>query len=491
MAALRLDGYVRVSRVAGREGESFISPAVQREQVERWAKLRGVEIVEWHEDLDVSGGVLKRPGLDALMERIRTGATGGIAVARLDRLSRAGVADALGLIEEIHSRGGQIAIVDLGADPTTTFGEFATTVMLAMARMERRRLTEGWATAQGAAIERGVQIAPRAIFGYDRGANGRLVPNADSTVVEELYRRRAGGTSWLELARFLDEVRPRTDRHWTRQTVRTMLLSTTYLGEVHHGDHRKAGAHQALVDRDLWEQAQAAPTGRTPRGSYLLSGLVRCASCRHTLRGTTLGRGNGKRAYKCAVHHGAGRCPAPTTVMVEALDAHVERVFLGHLDDFEIRAAESSEGLAGARRALTHAEGELTAFRDDLRVREALGTPSWLEGLEARTTAVREAQERVEHALRASPIANVPPVGDSWGDLALDERRTILTAAVDAVFVRPTGNARRRRPIEDRAHVLFRGEGPADLPQPNRTAGPIVPFTWSSNEPTDLGVAAA
>src|SRR3954452_15777574 len=97
---MRLDGYVRVSRVGGREGESFISPAVQREQIKRWASLRGVAIGKWHTDLDVSGGKLERPGLDAAMARIRAGKTGGLAVARLDRFSRAGVADALKVVEE-------------------------------------------------------------------------------------------------------------------------------------------------------------------------------------------------------------------------------------------------------------------------------------------------------------------------------------------------------------------------------------------------------
>ena len=30
-----MDGYVRVSKVGGREGETFISPQVQRERIER------------------------------------------------------------------------------------------------------------------------------------------------------------------------------------------------------------------------------------------------------------------------------------------------------------------------------------------------------------------------------------------------------------------------------------------------------------------------
>lgn len=84
-----MDQYVRVSRVAGRSGESF-SLDLQREQGAAWAASRGVEVTVVHEDLDQSGGKLERLGLDALMERIRAGETDGMIVSKLDRLTRPG-----------------------------------------------------------------------------------------------------------------------------------------------------------------------------------------------------------------------------------------------------------------------------------------------------------------------------------------------------------------------------------------------------------------
>ncbi len=113
-ANISLDGYIRVSQTRGREGDSFISPKVQRDCIQKWADARSVSIVAWHEDLDQSGGKLHRPGLDAMLGRIRSGQTGGLAVAHLDRLSRAGVADALRLVESVHEAGAKIAVVDLG-----------------------------------------------------------------------------------------------------------------------------------------------------------------------------------------------------------------------------------------------------------------------------------------------------------------------------------------------------------------------------------------
>src|SRR3954471_14567523 len=125
---MKLDGYIRVSRTNGREGDSFISPDVQRAKIEGWARLRDVEVAEWHTDLDQSGGKLSRPGFDTALERVKTGETGGVVVAKLDRFSRAGVADALKLIESIIEAGGEIASVEEGLDPTTPFGEFGMTV---------------------------------------------------------------------------------------------------------------------------------------------------------------------------------------------------------------------------------------------------------------------------------------------------------------------------------------------------------------------------
>lgn len=186
----RMDGYVRASRVSGRAGESFISPAVQREQIEGWAKLRGVEIAAWHEDLDQSGGKLNRPDLNALLARIEDGDTEGVVVAKLDRLSRLGVADALKLVERITDGGGSIAAVDLGLDPTTPFGEFGMTMMLAMARMERRRLSDSWATAKAMAMDRGVKIGPRrSATRGSQTAHSASIPKMDRSCPRRIARQ--------------------------------------------------------------------------------------------------------------------------------------------------------------------------------------------------------------------------------------------------------------------------------------------------------------
>ena len=59
-----VDGYVRVSQVKGRHGESFISPVLQREQIVGWAKLKGAVVASVFEELDESGARSDRPMLE-------------------------------------------------------------------------------------------------------------------------------------------------------------------------------------------------------------------------------------------------------------------------------------------------------------------------------------------------------------------------------------------------------------------------------------------
>lgn len=49
-------GIVRVSQVGGREGESFASPAEQRERIRAACERDGLELIRTIDELDVSGG---------------------------------------------------------------------------------------------------------------------------------------------------------------------------------------------------------------------------------------------------------------------------------------------------------------------------------------------------------------------------------------------------------------------------------------------------
>ena len=124
MAVKTADGYVRVSRRGGREGDSFISPEVQRRKIADWATLHGVEIVQWWEEIDQSGKKLQRPMFQQALARCEHGETGGIVVARLDRFARSAV-DALTSIRRLTDAGARLVSVEDNFDGSTPMGRFA------------------------------------------------------------------------------------------------------------------------------------------------------------------------------------------------------------------------------------------------------------------------------------------------------------------------------------------------------------------------------
>lgn len=73
MLHLPIEGYIRVSRVGDRAGESSISPEIQRRAIEAWATERGLEVAIQEPEENVSGGTMDRPVFSGIMDRIRAG----------------------------------------------------------------------------------------------------------------------------------------------------------------------------------------------------------------------------------------------------------------------------------------------------------------------------------------------------------------------------------------------------------------------------------
>lgn len=457
----RMTGYIRVSRIAGRESDSFISPDVQRKQITAWASMRGVEIVQFYEDLDVSGGTRSRPGLDAFLEDLRNGDTQGIVVARLDRLSRLGVGDALALVQEIHEAGGQITAIDLGIDPSTMFGEFAMTLMLGLARMERRKLSESWVEAKERANDRGVQISPTP-FGYQRADDARLEPDpVYGPIVTEAFRLAAAGGVDAALAHLLEHGNGRT---WTSSTVRRLLTKRSYLGEARYGDLSNLDAHPALVTRAIWEAAQPEPTARRrPKATFPLSGLASCAQCGNVLVGAR-GGSDARRTYRCsaALSTWKGkRCTSPTTVTAELLEQLVRTATVDALSDHTgFTAMDCTSDLTEAEDALRDAERELDDLLSDAALRKTLGADRFRILAQTTVQSVEQAHREYTQLARQSAQTLRMPTVELLQDAVPYELGELLRGVLDDIRV-----TRGRSPLAGRVQII-----PKCLPADARVA---------------------
>jgi site-specific DNA recombinase len=483
-----LDGYVRVSRVHGRSGEGFISPAVQREQIERWAELRGAFIGHVFEELDESGGRRDRPLLMRAVERVERGESDGLVVAYLSRFGRSQL-DGLTTIERITRAGGVFFSVQQGLDFSTDVGRHMLREMLSWAELELDRTRSTWATARERAIARGVCIGPRP-FGYLRTASGRLSPDpVEGPLVTELYRRRAAGARIMDLRDLLRESGVPTARGnaWNMNTVRVIVKNRVYLGEVHHGEFINPKAHAPLVDEDTWNRAQLLPHRLPPRRGKetpLLRGILRCAGCQRLLQ--TCRRDVGTRherlCYLCRALRQAGTCPAPVQVNDSLVEPYVEALFWQELS--RAKRQPAARRLERLKQEVDRRVRELEAYRDNDRLPTTIGPNRFARGLAVRARRLEQARLELSRAQVEASTPRLPSLGElrqQWPSMSLDQRRAAIAQVIDCAFVTDAI----RRGIEARLYVCAPGRAPAGLPPPN-PRGPLEtrPFDPSTCAPS-------
>ncbi len=472
--SLSLDAYVRVSKVGGRGGESFISPAVQSERIEAWAQLHGAQLT-WHEpELDVSGGGMQRPVFDRIMERIRSGESGGLVVAKLDRFART-LVGALGILEEFERQGAVLVSVADNIDLSTPVGKAFLRILLVFAELERDRISESWKAATTSAIGRGIHIAKFTPAGYVKGENKRLLPGPLAPAIREAFQMRAAHGSRTEIARRLDQSAPRPGGgRWTPPMVERIIKNRVYMGHAYRGESLNRDAHAPIVTAAEWHAANLAPVRAAARGKKpnLLGGIARCAGCRYLLapgKSSWGASGESVLGYRCRRVHTAGVCPAPAQVNARKLEDYVEAIWREGVASEGFLVQPDSDELESASQALSEAEEELASFAADLTARRALGA-GYHAALQARAAAVDSARARLKRA--GSPRPHQEQL-ERYDELPLAERKRILGSSIDAIVVRRGHSS---VPTEERVEILWRGEGPDDLPRRGRENGPIRPY---------------
>jgi site-specific DNA recombinase len=493
---LPVDGYIRVSRVGDRGGESYISPDVQRDAIKAWARERDVDLVLHEPEENVSGGSMDRPVFNRLMARVRNGVSGGIVVWKLDRFARTLVGGLTTLNELTQRRALFASATEPLFDFTTADGRIFLQLNLMMAEYFRERAKESWETSLVYAVGRGVHIAPDVPYGYVKNEGKRLMPDDRAPFVRAAFERRAGGAAFHRIADWLNTAAPprRDGRQWVASSVERMIRRRVYVGVAHWGAHENTDAHEALVDGALWRAAQESirPTSNRRRAedTALLHGIARCAGCRFQMsRALTNSRGNERQYYRCRVVRVSGRCDAPACVRADrgdGLEAYVEDVVCAELD----RRAKSYVDLsdrgatAEALEALELAREDLEAMRSDTGARRRLGA-HWLSFVEPLVEAFESAGRRVD-ALRAAQLT--PSVAgltaDAYRSLERQERAEVLRAMIDCVFVRNVRGPKGPHAVpvdERRVRILWSGQAPADLPATGRVSV-VVPWLGFEDE---------
>jgi site-specific DNA recombinase len=468
------DGYIRVSRVGGRDGDSYRSPHDQREAIERLAAAHGLALGEVVLEEDVSGGKkAEQRGLERLVRKVESGESEGLLVWRVSRLSR-NLADGAVVAERVGQAGGRLIGEDL--DTAQPMGKALMGFLLGWAEEELDQRRAGFARAVGGAIERGAYVSAVPPLGYTR-VNQRLVAvPEEARMVRGLFERRAGGASWTELARWMDSQ----GRPMSRSGLKALMENEAYLGVARNGGFRNEGAHEAIVGRALFEQANAARGLRPVHNGALssvamLRSLCRCATCGGTMT-VTWTRGarvpaTGERtklpAYACRGDSARGRCPARAYVRVDQLDPFVEAHVLGAFEGEGplAEAVASSEALDAAALALDEASHAVREVLASPRLVAALGADEFAALVEnAKAEEARARREYAEARNRSRAVGGFRgAMLEVWPTLTPGEKRELLGGFVERVVVR-AARGQRGLPLERRVQVVFAGNVVLDEP---------------------------
>ena len=499
---LQLLAYGRVSDVKGRSGETFISPEDQMAKCRAYAETYEHTILEEGLDLDVSGGVMDRPVLNRFVAKIKAGKAQGLIVAKLDRFSRSSKG-ALNALEEIEAAGGVLISAQEQIDSTTAAGRFVRAIFLATAEWERERIGESWNSAQTRAVERGVHISRHVPPGYVRGGGGKLEPHPKhGKAISRAYDMAAKGISSADIARFLTEQGVTSGDNektiWQGTRVSRLLKNRVYLGQARYGEIVNDNAHEPLTTLETWHLAQRPKRGAavSSDSSYLLSGIVRCASCRYAMR-PQKGSGKGKRkvgSYRCQCDSANGRCEHPSVIVMSRLDEYVleaffDRVILGRENEpVEQDNSYAVAALEEAREALVeierlHRDGELGAVAYGKALEAALVEVASAERELAARQTIDIGAAAVDLRPQLEETQGRLEAGESVVDLmrengGLELARRSLASEIEAVFVRPAASRSKTLPISDRVKIVWAGEEELELPKRGHAAFAPTPYTW-------------
>ncbi|MBS2023350.1 MAG: recombinase family protein [Deltaproteobacteria bacterium] len=445
----------------------------QLRRCQAYASLRDWRVVGTYADLHVSGSHMERGEVQRLLSDARR--RGGapfqfVLVDDLSRLSR-DVGDMWRVVfGDLASA--NVAVVDVSSGVVSTddvsemqFG--AQALLGTMLRKHVRRQTHRG--LEGRAL--GGFCTGGRTFGYAsvqetnppdplHPRKVRVIQEEQAVTVRRIFTEYANGSGYAAIAASLnadgvpapyDATRRPVPRHgWAGSTIRAMLFNRAYIGELiwnrrqfsnrpgqraRKARKRPVAEHRtttrpelAIVSRELWDavhsrlgrRAGGRPSGTGSR-TYLLSGLLSCATCGGNMSviGASVRDGRRYPQFGCSARKNKGRsvCSNGMTISEDKLN----KMVLGALSDallapgcidrfvarFNARVAAAQEGNAVEEARAQALKAVLDQEERVRRLTDAVVQAGWSDALGVRL--------KQEEARLAALRQDVPAAGETAG----------------------------------------------------------------------------
>lgn len=335
---IRVAGYCRVSTDREDQANSFASQ--QRYFREYIRNHPGWELHEIYADEGITGtSTKKRVQFNRMIRDAYAGKFRLILTKEVSRFSR-NILDTIAYTRQLRAMGIGVIFAADGINTLEPEAEMLLSFLASMAQEESRRTSARVVWGQTRQMERGVVFGPP-LLGYTV-KNGVISIEPEGAEAVRLifhkYGREQVGTA--ALARYLTQKGIRTgsgSTKWYPATLVKILRNEKYVGDLvqkktytpdflTHEKRPNRGAvpqiilknhHEPIVDRELWELAQARLAAGNKHGSrgeghsnrYIFSGKIRCGQCGSSFVGRVRRRSDGSsyRRWSCAAAVREGR----------------------------------------------------------------------------------------------------------------------------------------------------------------------------------------
>lgn len=454
MDQMRVFGYARVS--GAEQGKHGTSLGAQQDEIRRYCELHRLPKPTLFVEVESADGAKleRRVELARLLELAGRGDL--VLVTRVDRWSR-DIAHAVNSVRELVARGVRWVAISDSIDAATPHGDSTLGIMAWAADQERRRIRDRTVGRRKALRDEGKYVEGPAPVGYRRARGHVLevVPD-EAAVIQALFERCAEGQSLRELAASLARD---FDFHRDKQPLHRMIRNRVYLGEVK--DSKGVWLpqiHEPIVSPELWARAHTAiakrrlggrkPSSQSRTAAWLLRSLAVCAACGRRMTSAYVERRKGVYTdyYLCRGRQTKAGCMAPY-VPVKRTDALMGDLALDRLHDLreelgrppararkDRHRQQSTAQLDRKRERLIDMAADGTITVNDLRQR-LKAVDERLAEVAARAEAERRRNATHEPEIRRQLSADTGFIRQSWAQIAVPERREIVTLLAARVAI--------------------------------------------------------
>lgn len=312
--------YLRVSTTE--QAEEGYSLKEQEERLRKYCEAMDWVLVKIYTDGGFSGATLDRPALQQMVKDIEKGDADLVLVDKLDRMSRSQF-DTLYLIRKVFEAN-NVAFVSRAEafDTSTPFGRAMVGILAVFAELERERLKERTADGRKGRAEEGKWKGgpPPTGYNYDKVSGFLEVNKYEAEQVKMVIEMFNNRTPVHAIMTRMNNKGYRTQHgEWTESTVKRVVASRVYLGEMLWQGEWIKGGHTAISTEEAWQRSKIILEEREkindkyrPGRMYSspLAGLIRCANCGAKYHCKGLGKnkdGSIRRYYMCYSRAGSDK----------------------------------------------------------------------------------------------------------------------------------------------------------------------------------------